>query len=312
MPVKIINDVSIAYELHGQENAPVILLIHGLATSMAGWPQPFVDCLASQGFRVLLIDNRDIGASQYLDHLGVANLAWQLLRRRCGLRVRAPYSLAAMAEDAFGLIHSLDIDQVHVVGVSMGGMIAQKLAIARPAAVASLTSLMSTTNNRALQKTRADVARHMMNGPRNPDKSTYMAHTLQTWRLIGSPAFPRSDETLERYVEGLYDRGFSSAGTARQLLAVMAEPDRRRQLQQLRLPALVIHGREDPLIPVDAGVDTAGNIPGARLEIIDGMGHDIPEQLVERLGSLVASHARAAHDTTNPVRSGANLTEQQS
>lgn len=294
MPTVSTNGIQIAYEVHGCSHDAVLLLVQGLGMPLAAWPPPLIDALVAEGFRVITFDNRDIGRSELLDHLAVPNIIVQTLRKFVGLKVNAPYQLADMMGDVRGLIDALDIDAVHLVGVSMGGMISQLLALAEPERVTSLVSIMSTTNERGLPGPTKAVRRHIVRGPSEPTREARLAYHWQLWRLLGSPGYPLSEEELGTFLQRIFDRGMTADGTARQMLAIMATPGRRKRLRQLRVPTLVIHGDADPLVPIACGVDTANAIPDAQMVRIDGMGHDLPVALVPRLSRLIADHARAA------------------
>lgn len=294
MPHVISNGIRIAYEDHGDANDPVILMIQGLGMPLAAWPPKMVEFLLAKGFRVILFDNRDVGQSEYLDHFAVPNVVLQALRRQCGLKVNAPYQLTDMMRDAHGLLDALDIDAAHVLGVSMGGMISQLLAIHEPTRVISLTSIMSTTGNRKLPGPTSAVRRLIMRGPAGTSREHRIDYHRRLWRLIGSPGFPREEAELEAFLERIYERGMRREGTARQTLAVLASGDRVADLRKLRIPSLVIHGDADPLVQINGGRDTAAAIPNSKLEVIAGMGHDLPAVLLPRMVELVASHAAKA------------------
>jgi pimeloyl-ACP methyl ester carboxylesterase len=200
-----------------------------------------------------------------------------------------------MAHDAAGVLDALDIEASHVVGASMGGMIGQLLAFHYPQRVKSLTSLMSSSGKPNLPRARRDIAHHIFfSRPTGSDPEALVEHLVRSRKMIGSPAYPRSDAEWREQVVAAMQRGFYPPGFGRQTAAVIADGSRVQRLRQLQVPTLVIHGRDDPLIPVAHGIDTAEQIPGARLEIIDGMGHDIPPPLVPHLTSLIIDHARDA------------------
>ncbi len=294
MPTIHCNGIEIACEERGDPSSPVLLLIQGLSLSSAAWPPALIDALVERGFRLVMPDNRDIGQSQVLDELGVPNMLVQFLRWRLGLRVAAPYALDDMMQDMVALCDALDIESAHVVGVSMGGMISQLLAIQQPRRVKSLTSIMSTTGNRKLPGPDKAVARHIMRGPASSTPAGRIEFLRQLWRMLGSPDHPQSDAQLEAFIERILARGMTADGIIRQRLAIMAAPDRVARLRQIRVPTLVIHGEADPLVPVECGADTAAAIAGAGFERIAGMGHELPESLVPTLGTLIAEHALAA------------------
>lgn len=293
MPKILSNGIEIAYEDHGSPGNPVMLMVQGLGMPLAAWPPVMIEGLVAEGFRVVTFDNRDIGRSQLLKEMSVPNMLWQTLRRMTGMKVKAPYQLADMMRDVVGLLNGLNIDSAHVVGVSMGGMISQLLAIHEPERVQSLTSIMSSTGRRKLPGPSRVVTRHVMRGPKAPTDEARLAYHWKLWRLIGSPGYRLPDEELSEFLQRVFARGMTAAGTARQTLAILATPTRVSELTKLDVPTLVIHGDSDPLIPVECGFDTASVIPGARITVIEGMGHDIPVALTERLVRLISQHARA-------------------
>lgn len=292
MPSVVANGITLEYETLGDEAAPVLLLIMGLGMQLVSWPDPFCQRLVQRGFRVVRFDNRDCGLSQKMDHLGKAHLVRALVRASLGLPARAPYSLDDMARDTVGLLDALGIRSAHVVGASMGGMIAQLLAAGHPERVSTLTSIMSTTGAPLLPQPRGHVRRQLLRRPANPaDVDSVTEHLVRMFTLIGSPAYPTPPDELRQRIRRSVERGYHSAGVARQLVAVIADGDRSLRLRRISCPTLVIHGRADPLVPFACGVDTAVKIPNSRLVPIDGFGHDFPPQLFERLGDLIASHA---------------------
>jgi pimeloyl-ACP methyl ester carboxylesterase len=294
MPNVSSNGIEIAYEEYGKADDPVLLMVQGLGMPLAAWPGVLIEALVAERFRVVTFDNRDIGQSQLLRDMKVPNVLVQTLRRKLGMTVKSPYQLTDMMRDVAGLMDALSIESAHVVGVSMGGMISQLLAIHEQQRVRSLTSIMSTTGNRKLPGPSKAVTRHIMRGPKASTNEARLAYHWRLWRLIGSPAYPLPDEELTAFLQGIFERGMTAAGTARQTLAILATPNRIPELKQLDVPTLVIHGDADPLIPVAGGFDTATAIPGARITTISGMGHDLPEALVPRLTRLIAQHANAA------------------
>ena len=288
------NGVEIAYEIYGDDHAPVILLIHGLGMPMTAWPIEMVNRLVEAGFRVLRIDNRDQGHSQKFNHLKMPNVVWQFVKLKLGLPVSAPYPLMDMMQDTVGALDALKINSVHVVGASMGGMIAQLLAIHAPARVKSLTSIMSTTGSQKIPDPRYDVSQHLMTKPVIKSEADVLAYHVKMWELIASPGFPTSKIDRENYVKSILHRGVSAEGTTRQLLAIMAAPNRFNDLGKLTMPCQVIHGTSDPLVRIEGGEDTVKAIPGAKQHFIEGMGHDLPFQLHEKICDLISNHVKTA------------------
>jgi pimeloyl-ACP methyl ester carboxylesterase len=295
MPHSFVNGVNIAWERHGDLKAPVICLVHGLGMPLTAWPAPLIHGLVARGFGVVTLDNRDIGQSQLMDEYSVPNLFINGLRRQLGFQVNAPYRLDDMMADTAALLRLLGVSRVHVVGVSMGGMIAQLLAIHEPGLVASLTSIMSTTGNRHLPHPDPEVARHIFSRPVSRSKEDRVAFSMRTWELISSPAYPSDRKEREAFILRNLARGSTAKGIARQTLAIMAARSRVPQLRQLSVPSLVIHGQEDRLVRVECGEDTARAIPGAKLSVFPGMGHDLPVPLIDHFVQLIAGQAH----TTN-------------
>ncbi len=292
MPQAATNDISIEYEVFGNPSDPVILLIMGLGMQMIAWPEPFCRDLALRGFRVVRYDNRDTGFSTKFDGVRAPSVVSLLIRSALRLPIRVPYTLADMADDAAGLLDELDVGAAHVVGASMGGMIAHNLAVNHPDRVRTLTSIMSTSGHRSLPGADPLVSRHILRARPDPsDRDAVIAHTMRTIELIGSPAYPVDEETRREMAETSFDRCFYPAGFSRHVAAIVHDGDRRGRLRAIKAPTLVIHGREDPLVPLAGGIDTAKHIPGARLEIIDGMGHNFPAGLWPRFIDLITGHA---------------------
>ncbi|MEA2330943.1 MAG: hypothetical protein QOH58_1081 [Thermoleophilaceae bacterium] len=282
------NGIEIVYETIGDPADPPLLLVMGLGMQLIHWDDGLCELLAQRGFRVVRFDNRDAGRSTQIN-APVPNL----LRGMAGLRLEAPYLLEDMAADAFGLLDHLGIEAAHVAGASMGGMIAQSMAIQRPERVRSLTSIMSTTGDRRAGRPKLRALSVLAR--RAPsDKESYVEHSVRLFRLIGSKGFPFDEERLRELAAASYDRGNHPAGTGRQLAAIMASGDRTPRLRELHLPATVIHGRGDPLVPFRGGQATADAIPDARLIPIAGMGHDLPPALWPLLADAVAETAGRA------------------
>ena len=273
---------------------PAVLLIMGLGMQLVAWPPALVQALVDAGFRVIRLDNRDIGLSQKLDHLGKPNLAWTSIKYKLGLRVSAPYSLHDMAADSLAVLDALNVAQAHVVGLSMGGMIAQRIALAAPARVLSLTSIMSSSGARGLPQAQAQVLRVLLSRPAGSDLASVTDHYVKLFKAIGSPGFPMEEAELRLRIAAGVQRSFHPAGVLRQMVAIVADGRRAGELTTLRLPTLVLHGKADPLVPFACGEDTARRIPGARLIGIEGMGHDLPDGVVQRLLEPLIPHLVAA------------------
>lgn len=274
---------------------PAVLLLMGLGMQLVAWPQEFIDALVDAGFRVIRMDNRDIGLSQHFDHLGAPHLLWAGLRYKLGLPVRAPYALSDMAADGWGVLDALHIERAHVVGVSMGGMIAQRMALAQPERMLSLTSIMSSSGARELPQARPEVTRALLSRPASNSPEAVLAHFVRLFQIIGSPDFPMPEETLRERVQQGLQRSFHPVGTQRQMLAVVADRGRAQALSAIRCPTLVIHGQSDPLVPFVHGEDTARRIAGARLVGIAGMGHDLPPEPVSQILDALVPHLQSAN-----------------
>ena len=268
-----------------------VLLIMGLGMQLTAWPQALVDALGAAGHRVIRFDNRDIGLSTWLDHLGAPNLMWESMKLRMGLPVRSPYTLADLAADAFGVLDGLGIAHAHVVGASMGGMVAQRMALAAPARVRTLTSLMSSSGARHLPGPHPRVLQILLSRPKDHTEPALLAHYVRLFQAIGSPGYPEAPEDLRKRILASVRRGgYHPAGSARQLAAIAADVRRAEALRAVAVPTLVLHGAADPLVPPACGEDTARRIPGARLVTIPGMGHDLPQGVVERLLPPLLAH----------------------
>jgi len=278
--------IEIAYETFGAPDDPPMLLIMGLGTQMLGWPDEFCQLLAARGLYVIRFDNRDIGLSTHLHDAPAPDV----MAAVAGDARSASYTLTDMAADAAGLMDALALTSAHVVGASLGGMVAQTLAIEHPRRVRSLTSIMSTTGDRRVgAPTEAGAAALM--APPARDRDGAIERALNSARTIGSPGFPLDEQAVRDRASRSFDRAFDPPGVARQLVAVLASPDRTPQLRELAVPTLVIHGADDALIGVSGGRATAAAIPDAELVIIEGMGHDLPRavwpELAGHIGDLI-------------------------
>jgi pimeloyl-ACP methyl ester carboxylesterase len=294
MPFAKANGIELAYEEAGDPAAPAVLLIMGLGASLTFWPDPFFHGLADRGFRVIRFDNRDFGLSTKFDGVR-ADLDGAYGKLIRGEKIEAPYGLPDMALDSVGLLDALDIDKAHIVGASMGGMIAQIIAADHRERVRSLVSIMSTSGDPRLPQGDPEaLAVLTVKPPPAEDRAANIEHGLKCQRAIGSVSLPASDDELRIKVAKGYDRSNYFLGVPRQLLAVLANGIRVELLKRIAAPTLVIHGAEDRLIPPAAGEDTAAHIPGAELMLVDGMGHDFPTPLIGTLIEAVASHCRRA------------------
>ncbi len=302
--------LSIEVQDHGSTADEPVLLIMGLGMQLVAWPDPLIRDLIGRGFRVIRFDNRDVGLSQGFDAAGVPNLAWQSMRHAMRLPVQSPYALDDMARDALGVLDALRIERAHIVGVSMGGMIAQLIGLSAPARVRSLTLIMTSPGGRGLPGPTGKVRAALMTRPPGfryaddppgqrlrPDSRDVPAlveHGVRLWRLIGSPGYRESDDELRARLQRAVTRAWRPQGTARQLVAIMAAPARREALAGLRVPTQVIHGLEDPLVPIEHGRALAAAIPGAQSHEIPGMGHDLPDGLLPEFAARIAALAGKA------------------
>ena len=282
-------EVELAYETFGSPADPTLVLVMGLATQMIGWPEDFCRQLASSGFRVVRFDNRDIGLSTHLDRAGAPDLSPLF----AGEPIQgAPYALADMADDTVRLLDALGLDRVHLVGASMGGMIAQEVALQHPERLLSLTSIMSTPAPHLGAPTPAAGAALLSPPPNTPQEAG--ERSVAVYRVIGSPGYPLDEEGLQTRGAESFRRANDPAGIVRQLAAIHAGGDRTERLQQLAVPTLVLHGEDDPLVQLEGGVATAKAVPGANLVTFPGMGHDLPQALWPELVGAIIEHARSA------------------
>jgi pimeloyl-ACP methyl ester carboxylesterase len=289
------NGIRLEVEDHGPVQGEPLVLIMGLGMQLVAWPDELVQALVQRGFRVIRFDNRDIGLSQDFDHLGVPNIAVAALKQAMGLAVRSPYSLADMADDTAGLLDALGIARAHVCGASMGGMVAQQLALRHPQRVKSLTLMMTTSGARRLPGPSLRVRSALLSQPADPrNVDSVIAHYMRLLKVIGSPGYPSPDDEMRRRLGLAVRRSNRPRGTARQLMAIAADGDRSPMLSRIAVPTGVLHGMSDPLVPVAAGHDLAACIAGATLELVDGMGHDLPGALLPRFADVIAATASRA------------------
>jgi pimeloyl-ACP methyl ester carboxylesterase len=283
-----VGELDIAYQTLGDPSDPPLLLVMGLGSQLIHWDLELCRRFTDRGFHVIRFDHRDAGRSTKI-RARVPNL----MRAMAGLPIDAPYLLADLADDAFGLLDHLGIERAHVVGVSMGGMVAQTMAIRRPGRVLSLASVMSTTGERRQSRPKLRLWSLLLQ--RAPqDRDQYIEYFVRAFRMIGSPGYPTDEARLRELAGATYDRGHHPAGTGRQLAAIMASGDRTELLRRLTVPTVVIHGKEDPLVPFRGGVATARAIPNSRFVAIPGMGHDLPREVWPKIvDAVVANAARA-------------------
>ncbi len=289
------NGIAIEVEDLGKPTDEPLLLIMGLGMQLTAWHRGLVQQMLDQGFRVIRFDNRDVGLSQNFDGLGAPNLALAALQRLARWPVRSAYSLSDMADDAAGVLTALGLKSAHVCGASMGGMIAQQLALNYPERVRSLTLMMTDSGARGLPRPTLKVSAALLARPADPyDLDSLVDHYYRLFRLIGSPAYPGPEAWLRQVCADAVRRSNRPQGFARQLMAIAADTGRAAQLGRIKRPTLVLHGLADPLIPVAAAHDLAARIPGAQLELIEGMGHDLPEPLWPRFVAAIQTVAARA------------------
>jgi pimeloyl-ACP methyl ester carboxylesterase len=290
------NGLDFEYDIHGDDGAEPLLLIMGLGAQMTRWSPDFIAGLTSRGFRVIRYDNRDIGLSDKMDAAGMPDLAGIFTALAEGRPATAPYTLSDMADDAAGVLDALEIDRAHLVGASMGGMIAQLVAINHSHRTRSLTSIMSTTGHPDLPRATPEAMARLTTPAPNPadDMDAYVAHFIASARVIGSPDHQQTEEQLRQEAVANVARSYYPMGFMRQYAAIAASPHRRDLLARVTAPTTVIHGIADPLVPVEGGRDTAASIPGAVLVEIPGMGHDIPAALYGHVWDAISAVAARA------------------
>jgi pimeloyl-ACP methyl ester carboxylesterase len=287
------NGIDLCYEIFGRDDAEPMLLIMGLGAQMILWDDEFCQQLASRGFRVIRFDNRDIGKSSKLTG-GKPLKPLELLKLRfLKIPVEAPYRLRDMAEDTIGLMDVLGIKSAHLVGASMGGMIAQEIAISFPQRVRSLTSIMSTTGNPKVPPPTREAGAMLM-APPPKTKEEFFVRFAQTWKVLRVGHFPLDEAKDRERAERVFERGLNPAGVGRQLRAILASGSRKERLRAVKAPTLVIHGTVDPLVRPEGGKDTAASIPGAKLMMVDGMGHAIPIPMWPQIIDAIDKHAHGA------------------
>jgi pimeloyl-ACP methyl ester carboxylesterase len=287
------NGIELCYQEMGDPDGEPLLLVMGLATQMLAWDEEFCGMLAERGYRVVRFDNRDIGRSTKVEAAGVPGRLDMLI----GRRGTAPYLLRDMASDTFGLMDHLGIDSAHLVGASMGGMIVQTAAIECPERVRSITSIMSTTGSRLVGHPSYKTFGLLLGNPPR-EREAAIERVIKAFRVIGSPGYPFEEDRVREIAGRSFDRGHSGAGIARQLHAITASGDRTPALRKLELPALVIHGKKDVLVHPSGGRATAKAIPGARLKMVDGMGHDLPRALWPTFAEEIAANAARSPEAT--------------
>ena len=287
----VANGIELVYDTFGDPAAPPLVLIMGLASQMIAWDEEFCAQLAARGYWVIRFDNRDIGLSTRFESSGVPDVMALLQSVMFGKPVEAPYTLRDMADDVVGLFDALDISTAHIVGASMGGAIAQELAIHYPDRLRTMTSIMSSTGEPDLPPPTPEALKVILT-PAPTDPAAYFESYARTWQVLRGPGFALDAARDPERAQRTFQRGLNPAGAARQLAAIWASGGRKKALRSVRVPTLVIHGDADPLVAVAGGVATADAIPGAKLLIIEGMGHALPISMWPKIINAIAQHAR--------------------
>jgi pimeloyl-ACP methyl ester carboxylesterase len=289
------NGISLEVDDRGPAGGEPLVMVMGLGMQLVAWPDGLVDQLVARGFRVIRFDNRDVGLSQRFDHLGVPNIAAGAVKHTLGLSVASPYRLADLADDTAALIEAMGLTSAHVCGASMGGMVAQHLAVRHPQRVRSLTLMMTTSGARRLPQPSWKVRMALMSRPEDAHNlDTVLDHFMHLYGVIGSPGYRPDSAVLRERLAMSVKRAYRPAATARQLMAIVADGDRTPLLSQIHAPTQVIHGLADPLVPVDAGRELARHIAGAQLDLVEGMGHDLPQPLWSRFADDIRAAAARA------------------
>ncbi len=293
MPRAILADVELDYEVHGRPEGRPLVLLRGLGTQRIQWDPAFCRALVEAGHQLVVFDNRDVGLSTHLHEAGTPDLGAVMQAVREGTPPPVPYTLDAMADDVAGLLDALGWASAHIAGISMGGMITQVVGYRHPERVRSLVPIMASTGNPALTGP-TPAALEALLTPSPEERDAYVEAALRNARVFGSPGYPPDPDATRELAGRCFDRAFDPAGIARQFAAVQGHGDRRPQLKRIAAPTLVIHGLDDPLVPVEGGRDTAASIPGAELLEIPGMGHDVPPGLFGTLAQAIGGHTRKA------------------
>jgi pimeloyl-ACP methyl ester carboxylesterase len=287
------NGIRIEYDTFGEKSARPLLLIMGLATQMISWDEEFCKMLTDRGHYVIRFDNRDVGLSSKMEEAGVPNIMEAFQKSMRGEKIDAPYTLDDMADDAVGLLDALDIDKAHICGASMGGMIAQTIAIRHPSRVKSLISIMSTTGDPKLPPSKPEAMEFLIK-PVPKEREENIEYSVKMCRVFAGKGFEFDEQRMRELMTRAYDRCFCPRGVVRQIRAVTAHGSRKEALASVKTQTLVIHGGNDPLVPVEGGKDTAEAVPGAELLIIEGMGHDLPVAAWPRLVDAISQHTEKA------------------
>ena len=296
MPMFDGHGVRLCFEQQGARTDPPIVLVHGFSAQLVHWPPAFLDALQGRGFRIVRLDNRDVGESGKLDALGVPDMAAAMAAAAGGGTVEAPYTLSDMASDVICLLDHLGLADAHFVGVSMGGMIVQHLGFEHPDRVRSLVSIMSTSGEPAVSAPTPEAGAALISQPEDDTREGRIEHGRRLFDLIGGPHHLSREVGFGALVEAAVDRCWHPPGIARQLAAIMADGNRRDRLAGITAPTLVIHGEADPLVPASGGEDTAAHVPGAQLKLLPTMGHDLPAPLLPEIVAAIADFCEGVDD----------------
>lgn len=288
-----VNGIELCYDSYGPEDAPVLLLIMGLGAQLIAWPEALVKDFVKAGYRVIRFDNRDVGLSTKFDD----GQNWAVTKRTflgalVGRRPSAPYTLQDMADDAAGLLDFLNIDKAHVVGASMGGMIAQLVAVHHPQKLLSMTCFMSSSGNPRLPLGKLKCLLRLGRSAKSNARKDVIKHMAEGWKLYSSPSFPRSVGELEAWASRIYDRAYHPMGATRQFRALLNDGSRVLRLRKIKAPTLVLHGSSDPLVHPAGSKDIARQIKGSKLVLIDGLGHELPPKVLPVLADHILTHVR--------------------
>jgi len=295
MPKAKANNIEIEYDTFGDSSAKPLLFVMGLGAQMIRWEKDLCMMFVEKGFYVIRFDNRDVGLSTKFEEAGVPDIMKVFMARQRGESITPPYTVEDMADDAVGLLDALNIEKAHICGASMGGMIVQLIAIRHPNRVLSLTSIMSSTGNPNLPQPKPEAMQILLK-PAPSEREAYIEESVKRWRVLYGSGFPYPAEKVHEIAAALYDRSYYPQGMTRQLVAILATENRVPKLGSVKIPTLVIHGGDDPLVPVEGGKETAASIPGAELLIIDGMGHSLPIEVWPQVVEAIAKNAAKAHN----------------
>jgi len=295
MPKAKANNIEIEYDTFGDPSSKPLLLVMGLGAQMIAYLEELCMMLVDKGFYVIRFDNRDVGLSTKFEEAGVPNIMKEIMAFQRGETISPPYTIEDMADDAVGLLDALNIEKAHICGASMGGMIVQTIAFRHPTRVLSLTSIMSTTGNPNLPQPKPEAMQVLLK-PAPTEREAYIEESVKRRRILYGAGFPYHEDKARELAAALYDRLFYPQGMARQLVAILANGNRKPKLGSIKVPTLVIHGSDDPLVPVEGGKETAESIPGAELIIIEGMGHSLPPEAWPQIVDAIAKNANKVNN----------------